>query len=372
MSEVATTFRHGLVIGKFYPPHSGHVHLVESALGRCERVTVQVLYASVESIPGPARADWLQRTLSGREGLRVVHGLDDEPVDYGSEQAWNAHERIMREVLAAADRAGPWPPVDAVFTSEPYGQELARRFGATHVPVDPSRALHPVSGTAVRSDVVGNWHFLAPAARAGLCRRVVVVGAESTGTTTLSMDLHRALSERGGGWKRTRWVAEYGREYSADLQARQRIQNLSHLPSDFPWNEADFREICRVQREREDAAALDGSPVLVCDTDGLATCLWQERYMGAASSWVEAFARTLAPRALYLLTSHEGVEFEDDGLRDQPHLRPGMTARFREVLARGSVPWFELRGDRSRRLAQALELVDQDWRRALDFAPPLG
>jgi len=37
------TARHGLVIGKFYPPHAGHHLLVRTAARACERVTVIVL-----------------------------------------------------------------------------------------------------------------------------------------------------------------------------------------------------------------------------------------------------------------------------------------------------------------------------------------
>ncbi|MBK9576791.1 MAG: AAA family ATPase [Fibrobacterota bacterium] len=365
-------FEHGLVVGKFYPPHRGHVHLVESALAGCHRVTVQVLYSSVESLPGVSRAKWLADCFPATAGLRVLAGLDDVPIDYESSAIWDAHEKIMVDLLCAADATHPWPRVDAVFSSESYGQEMARRFAATAVGVDPKRSIHPVSGTAVRSDLFAHWRSLPAPVRAGLCRRVVVVGAESTGTTTLSVDLHRALVERGGPWANTRWVAEYGREYSADLQARQRAQKLSHLPSDFPWNELDFREICRVQLALEEEAAREGSPVLVCDTDGLATCLWQERYMGSISPWVRDFAAALSPRALYLLTSHEGVAFEDDGLRDQPHLRPGMTQRFREVLAAGNVPWFELSGSPVQRLQRALDILDQDIESAFRFADPLG
>ena len=42
---------HGLVLGKFYPFHSGHSHLIRRAQRDSDRVTVQVLGASVESIP---------------------------------------------------------------------------------------------------------------------------------------------------------------------------------------------------------------------------------------------------------------------------------------------------------------------------------
>ncbi|MFD7877967.1 adenylyltransferase/cytidyltransferase family protein, partial [Streptomyces sp. NPDC059766] len=54
MSAAARKYRHGLVLGKFYPPHAGHHHLVRTALTQCDRLTVLVCAASVESLP---RAD---------------------------------------------------------------------------------------------------------------------------------------------------------------------------------------------------------------------------------------------------------------------------------------------------------------------------
>ena len=47
---------HGLVIGKFYPPHAGHLALVRAALARCDRVTVLVLGSPQESIPAVSLA----------------------------------------------------------------------------------------------------------------------------------------------------------------------------------------------------------------------------------------------------------------------------------------------------------------------------
>ena len=34
------SFEHGLVVGKFYPSHAGHLNLVRHALARCRTVTV--------------------------------------------------------------------------------------------------------------------------------------------------------------------------------------------------------------------------------------------------------------------------------------------------------------------------------------------
>ena len=127
----APRYRHGLVIGKFYPPHAGHLSLIRQALARCERVTVEVLASSAESVSGELRADWLRVCLPS---ARVVTGVDDEPVDYASPTAWQAHTAVMLSLLDPADG-----PVDAVATSDSYGAELASRLGASWLQVDPDR-----------------------------------------------------------------------------------------------------------------------------------------------------------------------------------------------------------------------------------------
>ena len=74
-----------------------------------------------------------------------------------------------------------------------------------HVMVDRHRVRVPVSGTAVRSDPLRHLDLLEPCVRAYFVRRVVLVGAESTGKTTLAEML-------ASQW-RTNWVPEFGRDY---------------------------------------------------------------------------------------------------------------------------------------------------------------
>lgn len=384
---MTATFAHGLIIGKFYPPHAGHRFLVRAAAASCARVSVVVMAADVETIPLDRRVAWLREAFADVPHVSVVGVVDNLPVDYGSADAWDGHVGLMRKALV--DSAHRDVPVDAVFTSEPYGGEMARRFSAVDVRLDPSRATFAVSGTAVRADPVTNWGFLEPPVRAWLTRRVVVVGAESTGTTTLSRDLALALRARGGAHALTGWVPEYGRELTviklaiaqAVAKAAAKAAMLAKTatnavaepvacvaepaagvaePSvfDLEWRDADFLEVTLRQNADEERAAREGGPVLVCDTDALATTVWQERYVGASTPQVRAAAASMPPRALYLLTGHEGVPFEDDGLRDGEHIRAWMTGRFREVLGARDVPWLEVRGDRAARLAQALNAVD--------------
>src|SRR5215510_999704 len=102
-------------------------------------------------------------------------------------------------------------------------------------------------------------------------KRVVIIGSESSGTTTLA----RALAEH----YRTVWVPEYGRTYSE-----------GRVHSSEPWRSDEFIHIAMEQVRMEDALATLANRVLVCDTDAFATSIWHERYMGTPSEEVKAIA----------------------------------------------------------------------------------
>jgi HTH-type transcriptional repressor of NAD biosynthesis genes len=184
-------FKQGLVVGKFYPPHKGHKYLIDTAQSQCEKVTVIVCYKQTETIPGTLRAQWLQEI---HPGARIILIEDYKLADDDSE-GWAAY---TKEILG-------YTP-NAVFTSEDYGDLYAKFMGCVHVLVDKERATIPVSGTLVRSDPLQHLNYLEPTVRSYFVKRVCVLGAESTGTTTLA----RALAEH----YQTAWALEYGRYYS--------------------------------------------------------------------------------------------------------------------------------------------------------------
>jgi NadR type nicotinamide-nucleotide adenylyltransferase len=310
-------------------------------------------------VPLADRVAWMRDV---HPDARVVGAVDDIPVDLTDPAVWDAHMAIFRAAVPE--------PVDAVFSSEPYGAELARRFGAESVLVDRDRTLFPVSGTAVRKDPVGCWGFLAGPVRAALARRIVVTGAESTGTTTMARALAAHYRARGGVWADTAWVPEYGRLYSEQKLARLRARRPGAPFEDVTWTSEEFTLIAERQLADEDAAARTGSPVLFCDTDALATTVWHERYTGRLSPTVAAVADR-ARHDLWLLTDHRGVPFEDDGLRDGEHLRPWMTDRFRTELASRGLPHVLLTGPHEERLRAATAAVDALLARGWDLADPL-
>lgn len=310
----------GVAIGKFYPPHRGHRHLIERGRGGADEMVVIVCHRAGQAIPGDVRARWIEEMVPG---VRALVTPDDLPGD--DSRAWA--ERT-RDVLGRAP--------DLVFTSEEYGPRYAAILKARHVMVDPGRHAVPISATEVRRDPLAAWAYLDPCVRAWFARRVVLVGAESTGKTTLARD----LAEHYG----TAWVPEFGRAHS---DAR----------PEGPWQSAEFERIAREQDQREDAAARVCERILVCDTDSFATAIWHERYVGHRSAAVEAIAAKRRPD-LYLLAGSD-APFVQDGTRDGEHLRGWMEARFREELPRRNVPWIELRGDHAARRRGAIEACDR-------------
>ncbi len=167
--------------------------------------------------------------------------------------------------------------------------------------------------------------------------RVVIVGAESTGKTTLAL----ALAEH----YKTTWVPEFGRLYTEARSPRGEL-----------WRSDEFTFIAAEQVRMEDALARIANRVLICDTDALATAIWHERYLGAPSAEVLAIA---AGRCydLYILTDVD-TPFVPDDIRDGESIRVWMHRRFADELARLGVPVAFVSGSHEERLAAAITRID--------------
>ena len=317
--------RRGLTIGKFYPPHRGHRHLIDFARSRVDELTVVVCRRPGEQPPASLRAAWLAEM---HPDVRVV--VVEDIVDADDSRGWA--EYTVRALGFAPD---------VVFTSEDYGARFAHFLGCEHVSVDRARVAVPVSGTAVRRDPFGCWEFLEPPVRAYYAKRVCLVGAESTGKTTLA----RALAEH----YRTAWVPEYGRELSERKLAEEGC---------YRWRSEEFAHIARTQCALEEEAARRANRVLVCDTDAFATGVWHRRYMGARSAEVEEVAASCRRPDLYLLTDVD-TPFVQDGTRDGEAVRQWMHETFAAELDRQGRRFRLLSGSHRERFEAAVGYIDE-------------
>jgi NadR type nicotinamide-nucleotide adenylyltransferase len=171
----------------------------------------------------------------------------------------------------------------------------------------------------------------------GAVLRVRILGAESTGKTTLS----GALAEAYG----TVWNPEYGRPYTEIGRDR-----------GAPWRSEEFVHIARIQCWYEDFLAALADRLLVCDTDAYTTAVFHEVYLGGpASGFDELLERT------YELTIVCGLDvpWAHDGIRGFEQQRRWMHERYLEHAAASGRPWLLVEGTPAERLARARQAVDE-------------
>lgn len=308
----------GVVIGKFYPPHLGHHYLIDTAIKNSSQTDVLVVDNPQYDIPAHKRQAWIA-TRHPEARVLIIPDIGDDD----NSNAWGEH---------TINFLGYRP--DIVFTSETYGKPWAEAMQCKHIDVDIPRAKVPISGTKVREDLLESWNFLSDEVKAGLALRIVVVGAESTGTTTLSRDLADKL--------RVPWVPEIGRYYTESI-----------LTTDNPWTDDDFYRIGHLQQAYENEMAKRSDGVIVCDTNAVATELWQRRYMGRTTAEMRRIAA--ADKAdLYIITGDE-IPFVQDGIRDGEHIRHRMHQWFIKHITKTGTPYIIVSGSKNERVQAALE-----------------
>ncbi len=313
----------GLVLGKFLPYHAGHAHLIRSARSAVDELVILVCSIASEPIEGGLRFQWVRQSHAD---CRVVHVDEELPQEPGEHADFWA---IWSDVIAR--HAGP---IDRVFTSEAYGDELARRSGAEHIAVDLERRAFPVSGTAIRNDPVGHWQFVPPLVRPHLARRVAILGAESTGKTMLAA----ALAESFG----TVWVPEFGRAYCQERDPRL-------------LDDEDFAAIAWGQAVTEDDHASRSTGVLFCDTELHTTCSWSELILGRCAPWLRAAAA--ARRYDLVLLLGADAPWVNDGTRVLELRRAEHTRLLEAELRAAGRAWTPLTGSFAERWAKALTLM---------------
>lgn len=318
----------GAVIGKFMPFHTGHLHLIETALARADEVTVIVVARAGEPIPGELRRRWIEAALP-----------DARVVLFDQDEAGLASEDTAGWAAATVELLGGRP--DVVFTSEPYGRRWAKAMGCEHVLVDRRRRTVPVSGTRIRRDPLGNMRFLRGGARSHYVKRVCILGAESTGKTTLA----RALANRYG----TLWNPEYGHVYSWFREA----DSLDWET----WTTGEFVQIASLQNWYEDMLAEHADRVLFCDTDAWTTGLFHEVYLGRRSPEVDALGGRRYD--LYIVCDGATAFVQDElGMRTEGPHRVRMHEAYLAHVRETGVPFVAVSGTHAERMSQASAAVD--------------
>lgn len=166
-------------------------------------------------------------------------------------------------------------------------------------------------------------------------KKIVIIGPESTGKSTLTQALAAAYNEP--------WVNEYAREYITDLTR--------------PYEFEDLLQIAKGQVYAEDIAMKNARKYLFIDTDLQVLAVWSNHKFGKTAPWILEQIKN-RKYDLYLLTNID-IPWESDPQREYPD--PGMRNYFfdlyHNLLQKSSAPFEIIEGNYMDRFDSAMKAL---------------
>jgi NadR type nicotinamide-nucleotide adenylyltransferase len=163
-----------------------------------------------------------------------------------------------------------------------------------------------------------------------MTHKVVIIGPESTGKSTLSQQL--------AGHLNMPWIPEYARYYLEKLVRNYRYKDLLNIAvGQINW---------------ENEALEKNTKLLICDTDLLVIKVWSEHKYGKLDPWVE---RQIQNRTYdhYFLTQVD-FPWQPDPLREHPDKREYFFGVYQNLLENLNKPYHIISGSPQERLSQCL------------------
>ncbi|WP_164675089.1 AAA family ATPase [Anditalea andensis] len=170
--------------------------------------------------------------------------------------------------------------------------------------------------------------------------KIVIIGPESTGKSTLSAALASHYQEP--------WVKEYARDYIDGLQR--------------PYEYEDLLLIAQGQLALEDDGEAHADRFLFCDTDLHVLKIWSQHKYGKTHPWIlEHINRRKYD--LYLLTDID-IPWEDDPQREHPdqEMRQYFMDIYRTTIAHTNIPYIILSGNPTKRVKDAINFIRKNFK----------
>jgi len=330
MGAKGERMRRGFILGKFMPPHAGHVALIEAARALVDELTILLCSLPGDPIPGELRHQWMKELFP--DCRLIWHGEEATPQKpEDSPEFWD----IWRQIVAKAHPE----PIDYFFAGEDYGAELAANVGGFYVPLGgrvlgaDQHGIGGLTGSNILLDPWKHWQFLPRQVRNHYALTICLHGVESVGKSQLS----ERLARRYG----TLVVPEYGR---------------SHCEAHgTDCREQDLLLIGEAQQAMIEAARPWCDRLLIADTDALMTAAWAQMMIGYAPDQLICHRKA----ELYLVLGTD-APFINDGTRvyGEPSIRARFDRVAREVLRVARANVVEIWGDWDQRFNASCAAID--------------
>lgn len=329
-------YKCGMYGGSFNPLHQGHIRSIIKAANLCERLIIVISNGiNRNEIDVLLRYRWIYQITRHLPDVRIFI-LEDEcrnKAEYDEKQWFADAEKVKKF-------AGE--PIDAVFCGSDYDKNS---FWNKCYPEAELIIFErdEISSTQIRRNVYRHWEWIPQIVRPYFVKKVLIIGCESTGKSTLSQNL--ALHYN------TNFMEEAGREISERSGTDQLM-----LPQ-------DFTDILLTHKIREMKAAELSNKILFEDTDCLITRFFIEFLDGADKERNAALADAISGINKYdlILFCEPDVEFVQDGDRSEVIAadREKYSRMIKDIYKSHGFEFLSLSGNYQERYEQAVKLIDK-------------
>lgn len=335
-------YKVGMYGGSFDPLHVGHIHDIIKAASMCEKLYVVISWCrGRESTSKELRYRWILNCTKHLPNVTILL-IEDEAVskeDYNTDFFW---EKGARDIKAAIGT-----PIDAVFCGSDY--RGTNRFESLYHPDSEvlyfDRAEVPISSTEIREWAMTHWDYIPDVCKPYYAKKVLILGGESTGKSTLVQNLALAYN--------TNYVPEVGRDTCAYAGGE-----------DF-MNADDLYENFLRQKVLVMDALKRSNRVLFVDTDALTTLFYAGFLLSDPEEKSKCAKLAEAIHGIsqwdLVLFLEPTVAFVQDGTRSETIAsdREGYSEQIKKLLAAYKVRYTCLSGDYYDRFTRAKELLGQ-------------
>lgn len=332
-------YKVGMYGGSFDPLHIGHINCIIEAASVCEELYVVLSYSrSRDAIPMELRYRWLVGSFRHMDNVQVIL-LEDTA---SSKEAYNADDYWVQGRDAVLKSIGR--QVDVVFCGSDYkGTNRYEELYNCQVEYF-DRDEMPVSSSDIRRHPFTYWNWIPQIARPYFTKKVLFVGGESTGKSTIVRNMAQVYG--------TNYLEETGREVCSNAVCEETMI------------EEDFHEILIRHKANEMECIKHSNRILFEDTDAVTT-LWYAGFLLENENQVSrttALAESIqAVNDFDLIFFMEPtVPFVQDGTRNEAIAadREIYSRQIKFLLDRYGMKYISLSGNYAERFREAKRIIN--------------
>lgn len=320
----------GLYLGKFAPLHLGHEFVISKALEIVDSLVILIYPApELSPIPLSKRAKWLRKINPAIEVIECPDGPTEVTYEL---DGMKGHEDYILNVLGNRK-------IDYFFSSEPYGEHMSKALNCIDYRVDQNRIAFPISSTELRVDIFRHRLELSPHVYFDHRLKVSIIGAPSTGKTTLTEALAKLFD--------VNFMPEFGREYWNANQVSHRL------------SEEQLVELAEMHLDMEIKTAHEGEGLFFVDTNALTTYVYSLYYHGQAFDRLINLAECAKDRYDIFVLCHEDIPFDDTEDRSGPDSRTVIQSLTLRELQNREIPYVLASGSIEERIAIVRKAIEE-------------